>query len=199
MRKFYLSLCLLAACFGSLMAGPVDQQKAQKLGVKFLSTSAISERNADIQLQLVSTATYRDAVDYYVFNVANGEGFVIVAGDNRVKPILAYSTKGQFDPNNVADGFLFTLDGFRQEIQYVREHNLTATPDITAEWKSVTETGHLQKNRQARAVVGPLCKTLWDQDYPWNSQCPEDPEGPNGHVYAGCIATAMGQVMKFHE
>ena len=198
MKRLTVTLCLLAV-ISSLMAGPVDQQKAQKVGAKFLSTNDISERNADIQLQLVSTATHRDAVDYYVFNVANGEGFVIVAGDDRVKPILAYSTTGQFDPNNVADGFQFTLDGFRQEIQYIREHNLSATPDIIAEWKSVTETGLLQKNRQARAVVGPLCKPLWDQDYPWNIQCPEDPEGPNGHVYAGCIATAMGQVMKFHE
>lgn len=198
MKRLTVTLCLLVT-ISSLIAGPVDQQKAQKVGAKFLSTTDISKRNIDIQLQLVSTATHRDAVDYYVFNVANGEGFVIVAGDDRVKPILAYSTTGQFDPNNMADGFQFTLDGFRQEIQYIREHNLSATPDIIAEWKSVTETGLLQKNRQARAVVGPLCKTLWDQDYPWNSQCPEDPEGPNGHVYAGCIATAMGQVMKFHE
>ena len=198
MKKLTLTLCLLAA-FSSLMAGPVDQQKAQKLGAKFLSTTAISERNADIQLQLVSTASDRDVVDYYVFNVANGEGFVIVAGDDRVKPILAYSTTGRFNPNNVADGFAFTLSNFQQEIQYIREHNLSAMPDITAEWKSVTETGHLQKGRQARAVVGPLCQTLWDQDFPWNSQCPEDPEGPNGHVYAGCIATALGMVMKYHD
>lgn len=199
MKKHYLTFCLIAVCFSSLIAGPVNQQKAQTTGAKFLSTTAISERNTDIQLQLVSTANDHDAVDYYVFNLANGEGFVIVAGDDRMKPILAYSTEGHFDPNNVADGFQFTLDGFREEIQYIREHNLSVTPDITAEWKSVTETGHLQKRRQARAVVGPLCQTLWDQDYPWNSLCPEDPQGPNGHVYAGCIATAMGQVMKFHE
>ena len=87
------------------MAGPVDQEKAQKLGAKFLTTTTISERNADIQLQLVSTVSDRDAVDYYVFNVANSEGFVIVAGDDCVKPILAYFTTGQFDLNNLVDGF----------------------------------------------------------------------------------------------
>ena len=199
MKKLSFLICLLAVCFGSLRAGPVNQQKAQKLGTKFLSTTSIAKNNADIQLYLVSVAADRNATDYYVFNVSNGEGFVIVAGDDRVKPILAYSTTGSFNPNDVADGFAFTLSNFQQEIQYIREHNLSATPDITAEWNSVTETGHLQKNRQARAVVGPLCKTLWDQDYPWNSQCPEDPEGPNGHVYAGCIATALGMVMKYHD
>ena len=199
MRKTILTLCLAALTLGNLLAGPVDQQKAQKVGAKFLSTTAVSQKNADIQLNLVSVAANRNATDYYVFNVSNGEGFVIVAGDDRVKPILAYSTTGSFDPNNMSEGFQFTLDGFCEEIQYVREHNLTATPDIVAEWRSVNEKGSLNRGGQTRTVVGPLCQTLWNQNFPWNSQCPEDPEGSGGHVYAGCVATAMGMVMKFWE
>ena len=200
MKRLTLTLCLIAA-LGSLLAGPVDQQKAQKLGAKFLSTTAISQKNADIQLNLVSAALdlQRDATDYYVFNVKNGEGFVIVAGDDRVKPILAYSTTGQYDPQNVSEGFAFTLNSFREEIQYVREHNLSATPDIVAEWKMVNETGSLNRSGQTRAVVDQLCQTLWNQNFPWNSQCPEDETGSGGHVYAGCVATAMGMVMKFWE
>ena len=199
MRKTILTLCLAALTLGNLLAGPVDQQKAQKLGAKFLGTTSISQKNADIRLNLVSVAANRDANDYYVFNVSNGEGFVIVAGDDRVKPILAYSTTGSFDPNNMSEGFQFTLDGFREEIQYVRDHNLSATPDIISEWRSVNETGSLNRGEQTRAVVGPLCQTLWNQNFPWNSQCPEDPEGNGGHVYAGCVATAMGMVMKYWE
>ena len=199
MRKTILTLCLAALTLGNLLAGPVDQQKAQKVGAKFLSTTAVSQKNADIQLNLVSVAANRNATDYYVFNVSNGEGFVIVAGDDRVKPILAYSTTGSIDPNNMSEGFEFTLDGFREEIQYVREHNLTATPDIVAEWRSVNEKGSLNRGGQTRTVVGPLCQTLWNQNFPWNSQCTEDPEGSGGHVYAGCVATAMGMVMKFWE
>ncbi|MBO6025497.1 MAG: thiol protease/hemagglutinin PrtT [Bacteroidales bacterium] len=199
MKKQFLILCLIAACIGSLMAGPVDQQKAQKIGTKFLSTTTLAQKNAEIQLELVSMAANRDVADYYVFNVSNGEGFVIVAGDDRVKPILAYSTTGKYNPNDVADGFQYTLDGFRNEIQYVREHNLSATPDIVAEWRSVNNTGSLNRGRQTRAVVEPLCQTLWNQNYPWNSQCPEDPEGDGGYVYAGCAATAMGMVMKYWD
>ena len=51
------------AVMGSLMAGPVDQQKAQKIGAKFLSTTALSQKNANIQLDLVSTVADRDATD----------------------------------------------------------------------------------------------------------------------------------------
>ena len=201
MKKFYLTLCLLAVGFSSLMAGPVDQQKAQKLGAKFLSTTALAQRNADIQLNCVAAATdiTRGAIDYYVFNVKNGEGFIIVSGDDCAKPILAYSTTGTYDPQDVSEGFAFTLKGFQEEIQYMREHNIAATPDIVAEWKRVSETGSLNRGGQTRAVVDQLCQTLWNQNFPWNSQCPEDPEGNGGHVYAGCVATAMGQVMKFWE
>ena len=199
MKKKYLLIAGLMAIVMGLQAGPIDQQKAQKVGAKFLSTTAVSQKNADIQLNLVSVAANRDATDYYVFNVSNGEGFVIVAGDDCAKPILAYSTTGQFDPNNVSEGFQFTLDGFREEIQYMRSHNIVATPDIVAEWKRVGETGSLNRGLQTRTVVGPLCQTLWNQNFPWNSQCPEDPQGNGGYVYAGCVATAMGQVMKFWD
>ena len=199
MKKLFLTLCLIVVAIGGMDAGPVDQQKAQLLGAKFLGTTAISEKNADIQLRLASIVADRGVADYYVFNVSNGEGFVIMAADDCVKPILAYSTTGHFDPDHVSEGFQFTLDAFREEIQYIRECNLSATPDIRAEWKSVSETGNLFMGRQARAVVGPLCQTLWDQDSPWNSQCPADPQGPGGHVFAGCVATALGMVMKYHD
>ncbi len=198
MKKYYLTLCLMAV-IGSLMAGPVDQQKAQKLGAKFLSTTILNQKNNNIQLDLVSVAADRDAIDYYVFNVKGDEGFIIVSGDDCAKPILAYSTTGTYDPQDVSEGFAFTLKGFQEEIQYMREHNIAATPDIVAEWKRVSETGSLNRGGQTRAVVDMLCQTLWNQNFPWNSQCPEDTTGSGGHVYAGCVATAMGQVMKFWE
>ena len=199
MKKLSLLFGLMAVTVLGLNAGPVDQQKAQQLGTRFMKTTAVAERNADIQLNSVFMAVddERGGADYYVFNVKGGNGFVIVAGDDRVKPILAYSTKGSFDPQDVAEGFEFTLNSFRKEIQYVREHNMVATPDIIAEWRSVSETGSLNRGGQTRAVVGPLCQTIWHQNYPYNSQCPEDELGHGGHVYAGCVATAMGQVMKF--
>ena len=201
MKKLYLTLCLAVLTLGSLVAGPVDQQKAQRIGAKFLSTTTLAQRNADIQLNCVAAATdiTRGAIDYYVFNVKNGEGFIIVSGDDCAKPILAYSTTGTYDPQDVSEGFAFTLKGFQEEIQYMREHNIAATPDIVAEWKRVSETGSLNRGGQTRAVVDVLCQTLWNQNFPWNSECPEDPEGNGGHVYAGCVATAMGQVMKFWD
>ena len=152
MKKLLLLLCLVAIAIGSMNAGPVDQQKAQQLGAKFLGNS---------QLRLAATVADRGVADYYAFNAGNGEGFVIVAADDRVKPVLAYSTTGHFDPDRVSEGFQFTLNTFCEEIHYVREHNLSAIPDITFQlhdagsdgWKgaciSVTS-----ENGQRIAIVG---------------------------------------------
>ena len=198
MKKIILLAILFALGTNSIMAADVNQNTAQRVGQQFLSTTVLGQRG-DIQLQLASVTLTRDGVDFYAYNVRGGNGFVIVAGDDRVKPILAYSTTGSFNPEDVAEGFEYTLNSFRQEIQYVREHNLAATPDIVAEWDAVLKNGQIRPDRQARSVVGPLCQTTWNQNFPYNSQCPEDTTGNGGHVYAGCVATAMGQVMKFWD
>jgi len=195
MRKYqFLLIAIFALTIGKIYAGPVGAQRAQQLGQRFMNAAKGSQQT---EIQLVHTAATRGDADYYVFNVGDNNGFVIIAGDDRVKPILAYSTTGCFNPNEVADGFSFTLNSFSDEIQYIRENNLEATADIVAEWASVTENGLIKQGRGNRVVVAPLLQTTWHQNFPYNSQCPEDPDGHGGHVWAGCVATAMGQVMKF--
>ena len=43
----------------------------------------------------------------------------------------------------------------------------------------------------------PLCSTTWNQDCYYNQLCPTATGGPCNKVYAGCVATAMAQIMKF--
>jgi len=194
MKKSQLLIAIFAMFIGKIYADPVDAQRAQQLGQRFLSAAKGSQQT---EIQLVHTSATRSDVDYYVFNVGNNNGFVIIAGDDRVKPVLAYSTTGCFNPDDVSDGFEFTLNSFRQEIQYVREHNIKATADIVAEWNSVFENGNITPGKGNRAIVGPLCQTTWNQNFPYNSQCPKDPEGSGAQAYAGCVATAMAQIMKY--
>lgn len=198
MKRLFLLASLLVLT-SVMLARPVGQQKALQVGERFLMTTTLGQQRSSIDLQLVYTSATREAVDYYVFNVRGEQGFVIVAGDDRVKPILAYATSGAYNPEDVAEGFAYKLATFTEEIHYIREHQLAATPDIVAEWKAVMANGQIGQGRNARAVVGPLCLTTWNQNYPYSSQCPEDEEGSGGHVYAGCVATAMGQVMKYFD
>lgn len=41
----------------------------------------------------------------------------------------------------------------------------------------------------------PLLTTQWTQGYPYNQLCPADPVEGYNHSYAGCPATAMGQIL----
>lgn len=194
MKKSQLLIAIFAMLIGKIHADPVDAQRAQQLGQRFLSAAKGSQHT---EIQLVHAAANRSNVDYYVFNVGNNNGFVIIAGDDRVKPVLAYSTTGCFNPNDISEGFEFTLNTFSQEIQYVREHNIEATADIVSEWNSVSENGSITQGKGNRAIIGPLCQSTWNQNYPYNNQCPQDEGGSGGFVYAGCVATAMAQIMKY--
>ncbi len=44
-----------------------------------------------------------------------------------------------------------------------------------------------------------MLNTTWDQGNYYNAMCPADAGGPGGHCYAGCVATAVGQLMFYHR
>ena len=45
----------------------------------------------------------------------------------------------------------------------------------------------------------PLLSSRFDQGATWNTLCPNDQAGPNGHALVGCVAVSMGQVMHYWE
>lgn len=195
-KRFVLSLLFVMSAFTNIYAQNVDVDRAKRIGEMFVkeSTSLGKERDV-INSALSHTFKSSDSTpSIYVFNV-DGGGFVVVSAEEKVKPILAYSTNGSFDVENMAPGFNFTLTSYQDEIEFVRKNNIAATDDIKKEWSMVESKGRITENRSAG--VGPLLTTTWNQNYPYNSLCPVDTAGHGGHVYAGCVATAMAQVMNY--
>ena len=197
MKKNYLLILLFVfSIISNTYAQNVSLDRAKRIGEMFVkeSTSLGKERDV-INSALSHTFKSSDSTpSIYVFNV-DGGGFVVVSAEEKVKPILAYSTNGSFDVENMAPGFNFTLTSYQDEIEFVRKNNIAATDDIKKEWSMVESKGRITENRSAG--VGPLLTTTWNQNYPYNSLCPEDTAGHGGHVYAGCVATAMSQVMHY--
>ncbi len=113
----------------------------------------------------------------YVFN--RGNGFMILPADDRAPALLAYSDSGSFEPGN--PGVEYWMNYYNAE--------LAALPASAAE----TET---ETKRPERVPVQPLLTTRWNQEAPYNDLCPK----VNGHeTVTGCVATAMSQVMKYHN
>ena len=52
-----------------------------------------------------------------------------------------------------------------------------------------------------KSWVEPLLTTAWGQDAPYNLQCPEktNAKGEQQHCRVGCVACAMGQVMRYYR
>lgn len=195
MKKNVLFLfCALNVCVTNILAENVDVITAENVARLFMTESAKMRNVADVSL--VYTLNDADGMpSVYVFNV-NDSGFVLVSADDNVKPVLGYSTEGVFDATTAAESFMSVMRSYRDEIQYIRDNHVERSSDIEAEWDLVKSTGRIMKQRNNRSVT-PLVEVTWNQNEYYNDQCPEDPEGPNGHVYAGCVATAMSQVMKY--
>ncbi|MBP6875467.1 MAG: C10 family peptidase [Candidatus Eisenbacteria bacterium] len=54
----------------------------------------------------------------------------------------------------------------------------------------------MQRTREPLRDAGPLLTTAWHQNAPYNGLCPQ---GDGGRCVVGCVATAMAQIMKFHN
>ncbi len=134
---------------------------------------------------------------YYIFNVKGKNGFVIVSGDQRIPAILGYSFTGEFSENDQPPAYRAWMNSYKEQIKYAIQNNLTAKPETSEEWTKYSSTVEL-KNYGPPNAVAPLITTLWSQGCYYNDLCPVDSRsGQCNHVWAGCSAVAMAQIMKY--
>ncbi len=167
------------------------------------SQSAIKKMSLEgTTLKLVYTCTDSIAtrsssgnVYYYVFNIENSNGFVIVSGDDRAKDILGYSDNGSFDINSLPPNFAYWLGCYQQELKVLMEQSDTAT--IASFQLSAPNDINPRQASYAASVAPLLGGIKWNQDSPYNNLCPFY-EGST-RAATGCLATAMAQVMRYHK
>ena len=189
MKKYLFSILALVLGMGMLQANPVGLSTAKMIGQQYVQNT-FETRSNDLELVYTGTSD-RGEVVFYVFNVGK-EGFVIVSANDYFRPIVGFSEEGPFDLNN--SNLAFYLD---KVVRGRSNRNLgQATPEVAAERNRVMSYGSMFSKMGGRGQFY-LCTTKWNQDYPYNYYCPTNQAGPGGRVYAGCVATAMAQVMKF--
>ena len=181
----FLGIGLLA------QAAPITQDQARKEASSFLLKKQIT--NPDLKLAARSTKTLKagsNQAAYYVYNVGNNQGFVIVSGDDRTNPILGYSDQGYFDEAKAPTNMKNLLDVYAQQIAQL--DNVVNIKGAIAAAKNVVDT---------RNSIAPLLTTKWDQARPYWNKCPQvkNEDGEYEPSYTGCVATAMSQIMKYHN
>lgn len=191
-NRFFIIITLLILCSVSNIFSQniVNEKIASKVGKNFMASKT---DNNVINLSLFHQEDGEDGSPcYYIFNVEKG-GFVIVAASKDVKPILAYSCENQFKediPSNVK----YWLSGYRQLVENVLRYSDMVTEQITRQWDDLINGTYQDKGGKS---VSPLVETRWNQDCYYNELAPLDYRGPCGHVYSGCVACAMAQLMKY--
>lgn len=150
----------------------------------------------DISLELYETITYENLPVYYTFNV-KPDGFVIVSAWKEAYPMLSYSFTGQYQTSDQPENFSAWMEQYARQIHHAVTEG--ATPEALARetWNYYLFTRPEDLKPYRGRDVLPLLTTTWDQGKYYNELCPADAAGPGGHCYAGCVATAMGQVMNY--
>ena len=166
----FLLVLLLALGYSPLQAKRITQWQAQQQAYSFWGKQM--PQKAKAKSRTATTASPSDA--YYVFNNDAG-GFVIIAGDDAVTPVLGYTSTGSFDAENLPDGLKDLLKSYERQIAALGDSyqaNQTAT-------------------RAAFTGEKLLNTAKWNQDDPFNKYTPNN-------YPTGCVATAGAIVMKHH-
>ena len=128
---------------------------------------------------------------YFVYNVGNNNGFVIVSGNDHAKDILAYSDEGYFDSSNVPENMKTWLSFYQSELQTLENLPLSAIPAQKLKTSDCTNTAFATN-------ISPLLAGIkWNQSSPYNNLCPMF--DATTRCVTGCVATGMAQVMKYHS
>lgn len=203
MRLRLLSTLFLLLIINQLYAKPISQESAVLVAKHFMLQQLAYDKTASYKDPVVLSTQQKLAIDlqpaWYVVNFEGG-GFVIVAGDDAVIPILGYSDTGYFGYSPEPPSLSAMMDGFEQQIVSCRQQAILPTASINNKWQLYLDPEILLKeNLSGAKSVDPLLICLWDQGALYNALCPQDPEGPGGRVYAGCVATMMGMTMYYYR
>lgn len=183
--KRILTLAVLFLFTMIAFAGNVSEQQALQKAMAFLKANNRSGINVKAKAAAHKAPRKAQAATnsyYYVFNLEDSQGFVIVSGDDRTEPILGYADNGTFDANNIPSNMKYLLDGYIEEMEWMEENGYAGVQ--TAPQKAST------------TVVAPLLKSQWNQGAPYNNLCPML---SGRRSVTGCVATAMAQIMYYHK
>ncbi|MDR2579957.1 MAG: C10 family peptidase [Fibromonadaceae bacterium] len=192
-----LALCLFLSI--SVFSAPVSFEEALQVAENAkknkklkLKHKSVKKRGISAVPQGIAPASASIAAEealFYVFQSEEGNGFVIVAGDDVFKPIIGITGNGVYDSLNMPPNFAWYLENIEKEMAWALENGQAQTPLVAEEWLAFA----------SGAVYAPgtnLIKTKWNQGVPYNNKTP----AINGQqTVTGCVATTMAQIMNYHQ
>ncbi len=175
-RKLTVLAAVIISSVLMASASPVSPQRALSRAIsgKGLRTGTATD------YRLAHTEMTASTPAVYIFSRGDN-GFIVVPADDSFPAVLGYCDSGTFDYATAPPQFKRWIESYAAASEYY-----LANPDKIV--KSL--------NPAPRKEVLPLVASQWNQDYPYNLDCPL----LKGHsTYSGCVATAMAQVVNYHK
>ena len=198
--KKSLSLILILFLSLSLHAQQyLSEKQIKDIASKFTESNSKFNTN---ELQLSTSLTgVKGKQNVYIYHVGN-HGFVILSGNTALPPVLGYGFEAALPSwEEAPDNFGAWIRHYSEEIDFAVMNGIKPTPEVQQQWDEALQGVFSSKGSRG---VEPLIETRWNQDCYYNEYCPATSGGgwwggPCGHVYAGCVACAMAQVMKYWD
>ena len=116
----------------------------------------------------------------YVMNIDSDAGFYVLSADDCAPALLGYCNNGSFSYSQAPEALKWWLSQYQNDIQKAIRNGLSISRASAIEHEPVL----------------PLVQTMWGQTAPYNNDCPAygSRKSPTG-----CVATAMAQIMNFHQ
>ncbi len=181
-RKTFLLIIILAVALSSAHAKQINENQARAIAGQFFKV--------DMPQQPAALRGKGATAAYYVFNNPQQPGWVIVAGDDRARSILAYGDEDYFDTEEVPECVQDWLNDYAEQIANMSNNASPSTASAPIQSPAAT-----MKSR-----VAPILASKWAQGKPFNQQCPSYTT-TSGTQYspAGCVAIAMAQILYYYQ
>ncbi len=152
-------------------------QNIKASGEEFLKSHFIRPSDFPIGFEFIRETK---SGNYIILESDDPACFIVYQQDKGVLKIAAYSTQNTFS---------------REDIYQPAAMMLLSALEHQAPSKKNKKSGFLN----TKIPIGPLLKTKWNQDNWFNRYCPYNIKCNAGeNVYAGCVAVAMGQVIRYY-
>jgi len=203
-KKFNFTLLLFIICFVRcelIIAAPVDEKRAREIAINWfehINNDKISSTRKSQAVHVKSTMkkATNQFTSLYIYNFSGG-GFVLVSGNDSSIPVIGYSKTSEITEDIQCPALSALLESYSKQIDWLNANNTDSSNTIKS-WKKIQNKSFNNKLRSGVDEVKPLIKNIkWGQKYPYNSQCPDCFEGPGKHCLVGCVAIAMGIIMKY--
>lgn len=182
-RKLLFTPCLLLFATSTPVWGnPIDAESARRLALQHIQQPvALNTPRALIKAKKGKGTAPSQQPAYYLFNNADGKGFAIVAGDDRLGRVIGYSPTCHLQPDSITPPLQALLDTYAQAAELIRVDSISLPPKYT---------------QLPKAKVDPLLDCEWNQDYPYNLYTPTR-LGKKTPI--GCVAAALSQLLYYHK